>query len=331
MTALVRYDAACRALAEARSLDEVKDVRDKMMALRAYARQAGNRELEMDAQRIRIRAERKLGELIAVMPKNNGRLRRGSEMEPTDETPTLKDAHIGKGMADRARKLASVPDHEFEALLESRPDRIEHHLKRKAREDKHKAIAEKAKLAIYENRIFSLLYADAPTTFETYSEVGKDMSSADNHYPTLTYDQIKAFRYGDRLIRDIAARDSLLFMWATPANRELTLDVVKAWGFQYKSEFVWVKDRPGTGYLVQQQHEPLLICTRGNPPAPLVIFPSVIFAPRGEHSAKPPEARLRLEKMYPYFGETTRIELFARGSVLGWTVHGYEAEPMSAT
>ena len=77
MTALVRYDAACRALAEASSLDEVKDVRGRMMALRAYARQAGNRQLEVDALRIRIRAERKLGELIAVAPKNGGTLRRG--------------------------------------------------------------------------------------------------------------------------------------------------------------------------------------------------------------------------------------------------------------
>ena len=83
MSALTRYDAACRALAEASSIDEVKDVRDRLMALRAYARQAGNRQLEMDAQRIRIRAERKLGELLAVAPKNRGTLRRGLQLVPT--------------------------------------------------------------------------------------------------------------------------------------------------------------------------------------------------------------------------------------------------------
>jgi N6-adenosine-specific RNA methylase IME4 len=326
MTALARYDAACRALADASSLDEVKDVRDKMMALRAYARQAGNRQLELDALRIRLRAERKLGELIAVMPKNKGTLRRGSEMEPTDETPTLEDARIGKGMADHARKLAPVPESEFEALLESRPDRVDHHLKLRTREDRHKAVAEKAKLTTFDDRVFSLLYCDPPWRFELHGESGRDRTSADNHYPTLTYDEIKAFRYGDRPIPDIAARDSLLFMWATPANLVLALDVVAAWGFEYRSHLVWVKDKAGTGFYARQQHEPLLVCVRGQPPMPLVIPSSVISAPRGIHSGKPPKARLLLETMFPHFDETTRIELFARGRIPGWSVHGYEAE-----
>ena len=128
MSALTRYDRACRALAEASSIDEVKDVRDRLMALRAYARQAGNRQLEMDAQRIRIRAERKLGELIAVAPKNRGALRRGLNSYPRDDTPTLKDAGIGKRLADRARKLAAVPEGEFEDLvgISTRSNRSSH-------------------------------------------------------------------------------------------------------------------------------------------------------------------------------------------------------------
>ncbi|GAA2867211.1 hypothetical protein GGQ99_001323 [Aminobacter niigataensis] len=63
-SSLIRYDAACRALAEAKSVDDVKDIRDSAEAMRAYAKQARNKQLEVDAAEIRIRAERRLGEMI---------------------------------------------------------------------------------------------------------------------------------------------------------------------------------------------------------------------------------------------------------------------------
>ena len=63
---LVKYDAACRAIAEARSVDEAKDIRDFALALQAYARQANNRELEDNARCIRLRATRRVGELMGA-------------------------------------------------------------------------------------------------------------------------------------------------------------------------------------------------------------------------------------------------------------------------
>src|SRR5258708_2880767 len=76
VTQLVRYDAACRALADARSVDEVKDVRDVAMAMKLYAKQAKNRDLEADAYELRIRAERRLGETIAAQKESGGLKRR---------------------------------------------------------------------------------------------------------------------------------------------------------------------------------------------------------------------------------------------------------------
>ncbi len=128
---LVRYDAACRALAEAKSVDEVKDLRDKAEAMRAYGRQAKNKQLEIDASEIRFRAERRIGELIAEQGRAGGLANGGDAMRarvqngPEVVRPTLADAGIDKHLADRSRKLAAIPEEKFETILADRRDRIE--------------------------------------------------------------------------------------------------------------------------------------------------------------------------------------------------------------
>jgi N6-adenosine-specific RNA methylase IME4 len=103
------------------------------------------------------------------------------------------------------------------------------------------------------------------------------------------------------------------------------LKVIEAWGFEYKSQFVWVKDRVGTGYWVRSQHELLLIATRGQIPAPPPSArpSSVIEAPRGRHSEKPEGAYELIERAYP---KLPRIELFARSRRDGWAVYGDQVE-----
>ena len=125
MTELIRYEAACRALYEAKSVDEVKDMRDKAAALKAYARQAKNRQLEIDAAEIRMRAERRIGELMEYQRQtlglNKGAAGLGSNQHQVrvieQPAPTLAEAGIDKNLADRARKMAAVPEEKFEAAL----------------------------------------------------------------------------------------------------------------------------------------------------------------------------------------------------------------------
>jgi N6-adenosine-specific RNA methylase IME4 len=87
---------------------------------------------------------------------------------------------------------------------------------------------------------------------------------------------------------------------------------------------VWVKDKLGLGFVFRNKHEVLLYGTRGNMPAPQYQPPSVFEYPRGEHSAKPPEIRQIIERMYPDFSARNRLELFARDKAENWTSYGFE-------
>jgi N6-adenosine-specific RNA methylase IME4 len=105
---------------------------------------------------------------------------------------------------------------------------------------------------------------------------------------------------------------------------EQAFTVIAAWGFKYSSGLVWTKDKLGTGYWARSQHEHLLIGKRGNfrAPAPAHRPPSVIAAPRREHSRKPDEVYAIIEKAFP---EAPKIELFARHARQGWRSWGDEA------
>ena len=126
-------------------------------------------------------------------------------------------------------------------------------------------------------------------------------------------------------MREIAAPAAALFLWCTSSNIHRALGVMAAWDFEFKTSAVWIKDRSGLGLVFRNQHEVLLYGTRGDMPGPQFQPPSVFSHPVGEHSAKPSEIRAAIERMYPDFDAQTRLELFGRGDIPGWTAYGYEA------
>tara|TARA_R100001594_G_C4031567_1_gene261415 strand:- start:266 stop:1237 length:972 start_codon:yes stop_codon:yes gene_type:complete len=129
---LIRYEAACRAVAEAKTVDEAKDLRDKAEAMRAYARQAKNRQLEVDTAEIRMRAERRLGEIIKAQKDTVGLAKGGQPYQnptgrdklPVEASPTLAEIGIDKDLSSRAQKLAAVPEDKFEGMLGGWRERV---------------------------------------------------------------------------------------------------------------------------------------------------------------------------------------------------------------
>jgi N6-adenosine-specific RNA methylase IME4 len=162
---------------------------------------------------------------------------------------------------------------------------------------------------------FSLILADPPWC---YNDCEPSRSPA-NHYPQMKTEDIAALD-----VAALAASDCTLLCWATSAMLQEALSVVAAWGFDYKTMAVWVKQgAPGMGYYFRQDHELLLLATRGKPPKPETAnrISSVIDSRKGRHSEKPVAAYEVIETLYP---DVKRIELFARTRRPGWAAWGNE-------
>jgi hypothetical protein len=118
---LVKYDAMCRAINAAYEVDELKGIRDQAKLLEAASRLAHNIENERRACEIRLRAERKAGQISAKLARSNPGSRKkdlGSTVQP--KSKALRDAGISKAQAHEWEKLAAVPDEDFEAALADR-------------------------------------------------------------------------------------------------------------------------------------------------------------------------------------------------------------------
>ena len=167
-----------------------------------------------------------------------------------------------------------------------------------------------------------MIYADPPWR---YTQKGLQ-GAAEKHYPTMGIDEICALP-----VADLAAQDSVLFLWATFPQLPEALRLIKAWGFQYKSvAFVWLKKNRkseswfyGLGFWTRGNAEICLLATRGHPKRQAANVHQFIIAPIQEHSRKPDEAR---DKIVALMGDVPRVELFARQSPPGWDVWGNEVE-----
>jgi N6-adenosine-specific RNA methylase IME4 len=350
---LALYDRACAALAEAKRVDEVKDIIDASVAMKAYARQAKNHDLEADAVELRMRATRRLDELrraqAATVGLNQGAVpgKTGLKSNPVlDTRPTLASQGIDKQLANQGRILGRMSDAAFERkVAEARTSagRVFRRALREAeiaheREERRAQTTQGGSVADLHALIASgyragVIAADPAWPFVTFSE--RASRATTEHYEVMTPDEIKALPVGQ-----LAAPDCALFLWGTWPNMALWHPVIEAWGFTYSGlGFDWVKLTAasgklhvGCGYSTRSNPEPCLFARRGNPLRldagvhSVIMDPEVIIAPVGEHSEKPDEAYRRMKRLYggPY------LELFARRERDGWKTWGDELPPLTA-
>lgn len=320
---LVKYEAARHALQEAHTVDEVKEIRDKSEAIRLYAKQAKDFEMANWAAEIRIRAERKFGEMMRGLDRNPGA--RTDLTSLHDEVKLdLKEAKekYGQNLVHRSQVMAAIPEDKFEAAIEehrkeqqaltSTTIRRMHETGKKQQEiEKIKSGEIKAPEGKYD-----VIVIDPPWQMEKIErDVAPDQAAF--NYPTMTEEELENLKipFND---------DCHIFLWTTHKHLPMAFRLLPKWGAKYVCTFVWHK--PG-GFqpfgLPQYNCEFILYARMGTP---IFIdfkdFPVCFNAPRGGHSEKP-------EEFYNTLRRVTggrRLDMFNRRLIDGFVGWGNESK-----
>lgn len=169
---------------------------------------------------------------------------------------------------------------------------------------------------------YNIIYADPPWSY-------KDKKNNDPKMGGITYNTMELIDICNLPINKISDKNCMLFLWVTMPMLREGLEVIKAWGFEYKTcAFCWVKQNPkndniysGLGHWTNGNAELCLLAKKGKIKRVNKNVKQIILSHRGRHSEKPSETRDRIINL---LGDLPRIELFARQQVEGWDCWGNE-------
>jgi N6-adenosine-specific RNA methylase IME4 len=172
---------------------------------------------------------------------------------------------------------------------------------------------------------YKLIYADPPWLFKSYSEKGEGRSPQKLHYGCMNLKDIC-----DLPVGNMADDDCVLLMWVTDPFLEKGFEVIKSWGFTYKTVgFYWAKQNMrsddlfmGLGYWTRANPEQCLLATKGKPKRVSKSVKKLVVDHRREHSRKPDSIYESIEQLVdgPY------LELFSRTTKPGWDVIGNDVD-----
>ena len=163
---------------------------------------------------------------------------------------------------------------------------------------------------------YRVIYADPPWDYgNDFTKAMPGSTRPNDYYPTMSIEEL-----GHLGVPDIVEENSVLFIWTTSPLLEDSFRVIRMWGFNYKTSFIWNKIKHNFGYYNSVRHELLLVCTKGSClPDNSKLFNSVQPIERKAHSEKPEKFREIIDTLYT---KGKKIELFSRKQAKGWDVWG---------
>lgn len=324
-TGLVRYDAARKALQAAHSIDEVKEIRARAEAMRLYAKQAQDHDMALWAAEIKLRAERKAGEIIPEMQKNGELAKRGQPRKENLHVASLSDHDIDHTQSARWQMEAAISDERFEQYIDECKEKgdipTSKELRNIGKKDDRRSEIDAQRAAISRGEIvrpdglFDVISIDPPWPYgneDQYDGTGYRVASP---YPEMPLEDLAAM--------EIPASDNcVLWLWTTHKFMRHSFDLLDAWGFEDKAILTWVKDRMGTGRWLRSKSEFCIMAVRGKPLIDLTNQTTILEAPLREHSRKPEEFYAFVESLCV----GRMLDFFSRESREGWAQVGNDAE-----
>jgi N6-adenosine-specific RNA methylase IME4 len=312
---LVQIDIARRALIEASTIPEVKELRDKAQVIQDYMKQQKySFEAQNHAAELKLRAERRLGEMLKEIERSEGgRPEKNSFHHGTSYQQVLKENEIGRTTAHRWQLESSMPEETFERFIAETKAEADELTSRAAlgiaMRLKHEAKKGETCKAIIPDGLFSVISIDPPWPYGgNYNAFGHRVESP---YREMSIEDIMA--------TDIpAAHDCVLWLWATNTFMHESYHILEAWGFEPKTILTWFKQQTGVGYWLRGQTEHCILATVGQPQITHTAQGTALIAKATNHSAKPEEFYHLVESLCP----GNKLEMFARSKRDGWKSYG---------
>lgn len=331
---LVKYEAARIALLEAKSVDEAKDIHDKAEAIRAYARQANDNEMVSWASEIKLRAMRRMGELLGSEGVERDRGKGGdrkSQSRPT--TVKLADFGISRDASSLSQKIATVPEQIFEnhligmreqhreitvAGIARLIEQNEREIKARQRQAERTKDLEQAQFigAIPEN-VFQTILIDPPWDWGDEGDIDQ-LGRAKPCYATMPIEDLLEIPIGN-----YADKNCHLYLWITNRSLPKGFMLIERWSFRYITCLTWCKPSIGMGNYFRGSTEHILFGVKGSLSLLRKDVGTWFQFPRGPHghSSKPIEIYDLIESCSP----GPYLEIFARNKREKWHSWGNNA------
>lgn len=308
MNELIKVDAFTQALAEAKTIPEIKNLADQADLFRQWLKkQKVGRQAQNTGAEMCLRAQRKLGEMLA----NHPDIHRGDPLKLHRAT-FLSDFGIEKTASYRWQRLAEIPEDEFQEFLNSffeTEDEIttaaflRFHYKR--------IIQPLTETFPFPEGKFEVIVCDPPWQYNTV--FNPDTKGIGARYSQMSFAQLAAL--------EIPATDDCVFwLWTTNAFMHDAYHLLEVWDFEPKTILTWFKGKKGFAYWLFGETEHCLLAKRGSPVINHTGQSTALFVEKKAHSQKPDEFFELVEEFCP----GRKLEMFARKERPNWSVWGNE-------